>query len=216
MKRVWKNQNGMIMIESLIVFIFTVFLLMMVIGMLTMLYQRWNIQSVATDAATKLAQTYQYSETLSQAKMTSGQISASDALLLRPYRYIFHRASFEDDARQRAVIYAEERLDNLMFYIVGSDSSVTASIESDFLARRHVEVRISSKFTVPFQSVLDGFGLGNGFEYSVTGYADCIDMLDYLTTVDFVDHVTDPNYWFKSKTVNAINSMLKLISMFVN
>jgi hypothetical protein len=96
-----------------------------------------------------------------------------------------------------------------------SDIDVTTEIKSDYLARRHVEVTVTSKFVVPFHNAFEYIGLGNALTYRATGYADCVDLLDYLNTVEFVDHATDPKRWFKSKTVKAINSLLSLIDKFV-
>ena len=214
MRHLWKNQDGMIMIEGLIVFTFTIFLLMMVLGMFTFLYQVWNIKSVANETAARLAQTYPYSEPASQAAMISGEISSSQALKLRPYRYLINKSGFEADAVERANSFAAYRLEGLLFNGGSGDIQIQTEIVSDSLARRHVEVTITSRFIVLFQAVMDGFGMGDAFTFTVTAYADCVDMLDYLNTVDFTRHATSLE-WTGSKTLTFVNGILKLISKFV-
>ena len=216
MRRFLRDEKGMIMIEGLIVFVVTTILLIIVISVFNVLYQIWNVQSVANDTASKLAQTYSYSEPASKANMVDGSVSALSKARLRPYRYMINKSGFEDSARERARSHGINRLSGLIYYAPGNTIDVKTEIIGDSLARRHVEVTVTHQFNLPLRNLLEYIGLEGALVYTAVGYADCIDMLDYLTTVDFVDHATDPNYWFKSKTVKAINGLLSLIGKFVN
>jgi hypothetical protein len=168
------------MLEGLIVFIITTILLMLTIAMFSLLYQRWNMQTFANDSAKKLAQTYAYSEPLSQADITTGEIDADRATKVRHYRYTWKKAEFEAYAKGRVGDFTFDRLRSSMLILLGSNTEITTEIKSDFLARRHVEVTITSTFVVPYQNVFIYMGLGDALTYQVTGYADCVDKFNCI------------------------------------
>ncbi len=53
-----KNENREVMLESLIVYSVTIFLLFFILTIFSVFFQRWNIQTIANEAATRVAQTY--------------------------------------------------------------------------------------------------------------------------------------------------------------
>ena len=63
-----KNDKGAIILESLIVYPVTIFLLFFILAIFSVLYQRWNLQTIANESAARMAQTYR----LSQADKSSG------------------------------------------------------------------------------------------------------------------------------------------------
>lgn len=50
------------MLESLIVYTITVFLLFFLLSIFSILFQAWNVQIIANETAAKAAQTYKLSE----------------------------------------------------------------------------------------------------------------------------------------------------------
>ena len=54
MKEGMKNENGEVMLESLIVYSVTIFLLFFILAIFSVLFQRWNIQTIANEAATRV------------------------------------------------------------------------------------------------------------------------------------------------------------------
>lgn len=61
MKKDLKNEKGEVMLESLIVYSVTIFLLFFILAIFSVLFQRWNIQTIANESATRVAQTYRFS-----------------------------------------------------------------------------------------------------------------------------------------------------------
>lgn len=59
-----KYDKGEVMPESLIVYTITIFLLFFILAILSVLFQRWNIQTIANESATRVAQTYNLGRTL--------------------------------------------------------------------------------------------------------------------------------------------------------
>ena len=59
-----KYDKGEVMLESLIVYTITIFLLFFILAIFSVLFQRWNIQTIANESATRVAQTYNLGRTL--------------------------------------------------------------------------------------------------------------------------------------------------------
>ena len=57
-KKGMKNENGEVMLESLIVYSVTIFLLFFILAIFSVLFQHWNIQTVANESVIRVAQTY--------------------------------------------------------------------------------------------------------------------------------------------------------------
>lgn len=53
-----KNEKGEVMLESLIVYSVTIFLLFFILAIFSVLFQHWNIQTVANESVIRVAQTY--------------------------------------------------------------------------------------------------------------------------------------------------------------
>lgn len=85
-KKGMKNENGDVMLESLIVYSVTIFLLFFILAIFSVLFQRWNIQTIANESATRVAQTYK----LMDADVDTGYVSKSEVAEVREYRYIWN------------------------------------------------------------------------------------------------------------------------------
>ena len=59
-----KYDKGEVMPEALIVYTITIFLLFFILAIFSVLFQRWNIQTIANESATRVAQTYNLGRTL--------------------------------------------------------------------------------------------------------------------------------------------------------
>ena len=57
-KKGMKNENGEVMLESLIVYSVTIFLLFFILAIFSVPFQHWNIQTVANESVIRVAQTY--------------------------------------------------------------------------------------------------------------------------------------------------------------
>lgn len=73
-KKRMKNEKGEVMLESLIVYSVTIFLLFFILAIFSVLFQRWNIQTIANESAARVAQTYR----LMDADVETGYVSKSE------------------------------------------------------------------------------------------------------------------------------------------
>lgn len=202
-----RGESGEVMLESLIVYIITVFLLFFILALFSVLFQRWNIQTIAHEAAAKAAQTYR----LSSADIVTGHLSQSQAADVPLYRYMFGGEDLKRAAENKAVPYIRDRLVRTTFTKSVEEPEISVAVRQDELSRRHIEVTITGAYTVPFGTALSYFGFDSIIRYSVTAYAQCLDMIDYINTVDFCSHEITLDR-FGSGAVDLFNSVLQLLN----
>ncbi len=107
--------------------------------------------------------------------------------------------------------YINRRLDHTSFVNKLAEPEISFEVKKDALSNRHVKVTVTEKFTVPFGEALTYFGYSNVIQYEATAYAECLDIIDYINMVDFVDQQTSLKA-LGSDTVKMVNSILKLFN----
>ena len=200
-----KNENGEVMLEALIVYTVTIFLLFFILSVFCVLFQRWNIQTIANESATRVAQTYK----LVDADESTGYVTKDQITNVREYRYIWNNSELKDAATNKIKHYASWRLSKTTFTKNVTEPQIDVEVVRDDLARRHIEVTITGAYTVPLCEFLSYFGFNSKITYKVTSYADCVDLIDYVNTIDFVDTQTSLGQ-FDNKELKLVNAVLKL------
>ena len=198
------NESGEVMLEGLIVYTITVFLLFFLLAIFSVLFQAWNVQTIANETA---AQIYR----LESADVVTGYVTEEQLTDMPIYRYLKNRTELEMAARQKIMDYASNRLIKTTYTKAMADPQINVEIEKDSIARRHVKVTVTGDYTVPFGEALSYFGFESVAHYETTSYAECVDLLDYIGTVDFVDNQTSLGQ-FGSETVGLVNSVMKLFN----
>ena len=92
------------------------------------------------------------------------------------------------------------------------DTRQIANIDSTNMNAAHwldMVRTIQAEYEIPFGGALEYFGLSRTVTYSGTGEAVCVDILDYVNTVDTFKALTDQT--FGSKALGAVNSILGTI-----
>lgn len=205
----WKDDKGELMMEALIVYTITIFLLFFILAIFSALFQRWNLQIIANEAAARMAQTYR----LDAADASSGYITEKDLVEISPYRYL-HRVDSENGLKikteKKISEYAGWRLARTTYTKNVSEPKCSiVKVTPDAMGRRHLVLTITGEYAVPFGEALAFFGFSGTIEYEVTAYADCIDIIDYINLVDYVDEQTSLKI-FSSKLIGLIDSVLSL------
>lgn len=192
------------MLESLIVYPVTIFLLFFILAVFSVLFQRWNIQTIANDAATRMAQTYR----LNEADEMTGYVTMDELIDIGIYRYAGNLVTknMEKSIEKRVSEYALWRLEKTTFTKNVTEPTIKAIVHPDSLGRRHIEVIVTGEYTVPFGEILSYFGFGSTIVYEAKAYADCVDIIDYINLVDYVDEQTN----LGGKFIGFIDSVLSL------
>ncbi|MDR2088613.1 MAG: hypothetical protein LBP73_04580 [Clostridiales Family XIII bacterium] len=207
-----RYSRGEVMIEGMLVMIITIFMLLFLIAMFSFLFFRWSLQTAANDIAARFAQSYSYLAYGGDVSLDSGKPASTNALDIDPYRYFFNKPPELEEAET----YANERLKKSAAGFALGDPNVEIEPVSDFLGRRHIEVRISGRFRVLMQDVfaVEILNLERTFDYEVCGYADCVDLLDYLNTVAYAEWAAD-GAGLESGVMDLLNNVLELINEFL-
>lgn len=202
-----RNTEGAIILESIIVYPITIFLLFFVLAIFSVLYQRWNLQIIANESATRMAQTYR----LSQADESSGFVTEDQLVDIGAYRYMSNLVTknMEESIDERVSSYAQWRLSRTTYTNSVGDPEIDVTVIPDSLGRRHMEVKLTGVYSVPFGESLSYFGFDSTITYETTAYADCVDIIDYINLVDYVDTQTSLKK-FGSKTIGLIDAALSL------
>ncbi|MGM9603115.1 MAG: hypothetical protein ACI3W5_16205 [Faecousia sp.] len=209
----WKTENdrGELMLEALIVYPITMILLFFILAVFSILFQRWNLQTIANESATRMAQTYRFPT----ADESTGFVSVEDLVEVGAYRYAFQTEEMQRDVEKRISDYAQWRLAKTTFTKNVTDPVCSAKVIYDSLGRRHVEVEISGEYAVPFGETLAFFGFPGTTTYQVFANAECLDVIDYIHTIDFVEHQTSCKQ-IKVSFFGLIDSLLSLGTNIAN
>ena len=205
LKRLKSDCCGVIMLEALIVFFITLFLLFFVLAAFSTLFQRFNIQIIANETVARLAQTYGYSI---YADTLTGEIDLDAVVESDPYRY-WNEKKLKSKTEEKAKEYATGRLKKTTFTKEKGEPAIKATVTPDALGRRHITIEITGGFYVPFGEALEYFGFNPLNEYKVYAYADGIDLLNYINTVDIISNYSKLDF-LDSKLIKMVNSILKL------
>lgn len=201
----WRTEDGEVMLEALIVYAITVFLLFFLLAIFSVLFQSWNIQIIANETAARAAQTYK----LAEADMVTGGVADPQDLLVPKYRYLLNNKELENQVRRKIEDYASGRLVRTTYTKQISEPQIEMTVEKDALARRHIEVRIAGNYAVPFGEALGYFGFDTVAHYDTVARAECLDLIDYIDTVDFAANQLSLDQ-LDSKLIGFINKILKL------
>ena len=200
------GEQGFMMLEAMIVYMVTVFLLFFILALFCVFYHIWSMQTVANEAAARVAQTCKFTD----ADIDTGYVTKEQVTGLERYRYVSGKAeSMQLVAQEKLEAYINRRLDRVSFVHKIASPEIRVEIKKDGMASRHVEVYISEKFRVPFGGALTYFGYNDTIHYECTAYAEFLDLIDYVNTVDFVSQQTSLGH-FGSTTISLVNAVLKL------
>lgn len=212
-KNTINSKKGEIMLESIIVYTITLFLLFFILAIFSILYQRWNLQTVANESVTRMAQTYRFST----ADAYSGYVKKDDVVQVGKYRYVttVFTDNMEKTVDSRIKNYTSLRLAKTTYTKNIVDPVCHVAVVPDAMGRRHLELTITGEYSVPFGEALVYFGFPGTTTYEVKAYADCVDIIDYINFVDYVDRTTSLSD-LGSDTLGLINALFGLIDNIFN
>lgn len=201
------------MLESLIVYPITMLLLFFTLAVFSVLFQRWNLQTIANESAMRMAQTYR----LYMAEESTGYVTDTQIEEVGPYRYMANlfNHDMEESIQERVEAYAGWRMARTTYTKNVTEPKCTVTVTSDNLGRRHLEVVIKGEYSVPFGDALSFFGFDGTTTYEVTAYADCLDIVDYIHVVDFVEYQTNVNR-LNPSIIGMVDSFLGLFDTIFN
>lgn len=175
-----KSECGEVMLEGLIIMVFTMLLMIWLLAVGFIFYQRNVLTAITNDAAAKVAATYNNPSS----DLIMGYVSAESVANRDLYRW-FDNDQMRDLNEKKADAYIKYGLKRTNFAGTIDDVDVKLEFVCDTALRKHIEITTECTFNTPFGGVLETFGMDKQITYTAVSRADCTDIIDYVTTIDF-------------------------------
>lgn len=205
MKQMKRDEQGEIMLESMLALLVTLFVLFFLISLGFLYYQQWMVQTAAEDAANKIAETY-------SCTATDPIIGYTDVRRIcdrKLYRYMANKESIKNKNKKMARQFAVYRLKKGSLARQKAEPDIKVEVKDDNLARRHITVEITCRYEIFLGDFLEIFQIKKTRMFKGYGQAECLDLIDYVNTTDYFEQMASLK-WTGSKIVEMINSVIKL------
>lgn len=196
------DEKGEVMLEGMIVVTITIFVLVWILAIGFVYYQKYLVTAITNDVTVKVAATYNNPNS----DLIMGYIEAEHLTDRDLYRG-FNDSGLTTVNKSKAQAYVNYILKRTNFSGTIKDVKVDMKLVYDSTHRKHVEITTTCEFNTPFGNALKYFGTSDKTKYKATARADCTDVIDYISTVDFETAKLGGD---KSKVINAINSVVRL------
>lgn len=191
------------MLEGMFVMVITMIILVWLLALGFVYYQRYVTTIVTNDAAVKIASTYNNPAS----DIIMGYVTTEDVSARNLYRG-FESGNLEEVNEERATAYVKYILNQANFSGVVDDVQVNLELVNDSYVRKHVELTVTCTYNTPFGVALEFFGMDGSSTYSVTACSDCTDISEHYSTVHFSKTLTSGTYMKGSGIVDSIISLL--------
>ncbi len=202
------DESGEIMIESTIIVLLTTFVLIFLVSLGFLLYQKSLVTTVANETVAEVTQMYRYGGDGMDKDITSKTEMLELIDMLPPYRYVFLGFLLENKCSERAEEYAINRLSQTSLAALEGEPTVTVQVDNSDLGRRHVTVTIEAKYTIFWGWALKAFGMDEALQVSATSYGECNDISSYYNTVRYADYLGGK----LDDVLEPINAVVELFS----
>lgn len=201
-----KEESGEVMLEGMIVLTITMLMMVWILAVGFLYYQKYTVRVVTNDVSKKIAATFDAPTT----DLITGYISARDLTK----RSLYVSPDLQGVNEERADGYVRYILDKANFANVVDTDSISVHLSSvrDAMGRSHIKIDTQCTFHTPFGAGLALFGGSDQATYCVTSYADATNLTDYIASVMLSDALTNGTFLkgtgFVEKTVKMLNSFL--------
>lgn len=205
-----ESEKGEIMIESMIVVIITMLVLVWLMGLGFLYYQRYLAVVAVNDAAVKVAASFNNPTS----DIVMGYTETKHLVNRDLYRG-FTSSSLKERNEVRAQAYIRYQLDKLNFAGTVGDVTVKLDLINDSLVRQHVQLTAQCEFETPFGIGLEVFGMDATRYYTITACADRTDPADYFSTVGFIRGISTGRLISGGKIADSLLAFLgSIVSVY--
>lgn len=206
MKKFKSNESGAIMIEATIVMVVTMLMLIWILAICFLYYQKYTVRIVTNDVAKKVAATYDLPST----DVITGYIDSKELTS----RNMYFNSGVDSANDGRADSYVRYMLARTNFYGTVDADSLMVDVEptQDAMGRSHIKVTTTCTFKTPFGAGLQYAGMSDIATYKVTAYADSTSLSDYVSTVNVSKAFTSGSIL---KGPKVVSSIVKMVNSFM-
>lgn len=210
MRKHTRRESGEVMLEGTIVMVVTLLMLVWILGVGFLYYQKYVVRIATNDVANKIATSYD----APSSDIVMGYISAKDF----DKKTIYNSSEMDTVNQARTESYVNYILEKANLYGTVEDTVIQLEHSKDALGRSHITVTTECTFNTPFGAGLEIFGMSAKRTYTVTAYADSTSLTDYISTVSIADAITSGAVikipGFVDSTIKMINSFMGMCKQF--
>lgn len=205
-----KDEDGEIMLESMLVMLIVIFILIAMLSFGFLFYQQSMLCTVANELAEDIGANYKLACSSDQ----SGKPEQKSLREIKLYRTSFAIFSIKEMHKQRANDYLPKRVRLTSLGILDDEPKVeNFDIKVDNIGRLHVEVTVSMKCSILFDGALKYFGIIKETpKFTATGRAECLDITAYASHVHFVKYVGDKIAADKGNISTILNQIVDTLN----
>lgn len=201
-----KSEKGSVTIEATLVITLCLAALFTMIALGMVLYRQSLVSAVANQTASDVAMIYPYLDKDPNTGFT-GQydFDASDSL----YRYFLWKSEkYKSGNIDKAEWYANALLEQASLSRPAVyPAQVEVRITAGNALRRKITVEITDTYRLPIGRILEMLGLPGEIEITAAATAECVDMIDYMDTTNFLNYVVDKATPF-SDLISAVDKWI--------
>ena len=204
-----KNEKGTIMIEATFAMICCMIVLMIVMGMGFLVYQRSLMIIVANQVSEEVSATYKLLDCSDAAEVTKTDVTG-----VKLYRNIFFCGTYKNANKTKAETLASTRLTQSSMAYDDGGFKVTLDRIGDDIGRYHYKITVTNNYTYLFGGVLSYWGIDGLNTLSATTYSVGTDVSGYYGSVTMTSYLLNkatkefPILGIDSTVVGIINTVL--------
>ena len=214
-KKLSDRQSGEIMLEASFILVIVIILMLAILSIGFLIYEKVMLVSAANDLAATIAENYKFVGM----ELGEREIGVDDVAAEKMYRLWFAVPSMESRYKIHADEYAENTVSKLSLGVGGGEPTIDeCDIQVDGFGRAHVIVKISAEREIFLGGVLESLGIADRETlFSAQATADCVDITGYAGVVKFASFVCDnPIMKPLNSIASAINNLKDTISILAN
>lgn len=184
-----RNQRGEIMLEASFILVSVIILLMIMMSLAFLFYQKAMMTSVANEIAADVAKNYKFTDNFD---MGRNEISINDVKNTRMFRMSFGMKKLERAHQDRSQKYAVWRIGLATLGLNSGEVQTTCDIKMSGIGRAYVEVKVSQKTEFFLSGILEMYNIADKETlFESTAYAECMDPMAYSSTVNFLNYFSN-------------------------
>ncbi|MBR4733742.1 MAG: hypothetical protein IK081_13340 [Lachnospiraceae bacterium] len=210
------GESGEVMLEGVIIMTITIFILIWLMGMAFLYYQRYVTTIVTNDAAVKVAATY----TNPTSDLVMGYVSSEDISNKDLFRSLVESFATPGSTaavnKDRARSYILYMLNRVNFNGIIQDVTVDMNVVNDTMSRSHIVITSTCEFKTPLGDVFSMFGLSRTQKYQVVSTAEYLDFSEFASTLGTAKYFENLGPLGNNKLVKSATKLIKSITTYYN
>lgn len=184
-----KTESGEVMLESSFILVAVIILLMALLSISFLFYQKAMMTSIAAEVASDVAKNYKF------ATMAIGEnsLSVDDVIDQNIFRTSFGKSKMQKSVKAKIEGYLGGRIALTSLGLnSGAPEVVECSVKASGIGRIYVTVKIQQKSEFFLSGILNMLNIwGEDGTFTASAVAECLDMTGYTSTVNFVTYAAD-------------------------